>query len=187
MKNRTSGSTARALVVLLTATCSAVGAFQIAAQEAVDSVVSLPALQDAGTVARDICLKRGDESLNCIRLERIKIQDEIVRQVDVQVAERIAAAKEQSRVAKAESVLAREDSAAARERTAAAEAARVCIERLIAGNKDGSLPKAIVMETEPVLASSDKKVTTANACAAEDAARRVMAARASAAPNGLRK
>ncbi len=52
-----------------------------------------------------------------------------------------------------------------------------CLDRLIAGNRDGTLPKAVVMTTDPVVQSPDKKVTAFNACAAEEAAKRLMALR----------
>ena len=46
------------------------------------AAATLPELEDAGQVAADLCAKRGDTSVNCIRLERNRIVAEIGAQAE---------------------------------------------------------------------------------------------------------
>lgn len=81
---------------------------------------------------------------------------------------------------------ARQESAAVRQETTQALTGGQCLDRLIAGNRDGSLPKAVVMTTEPVV-KANGKVSAANACAAEEAAKRILGRAASVQPATLKQ
>lgn len=76
--------------------------------------------------------------------------------------------------------------ATARQEGEQALAGGQCLDRLIAGNRDGTLPKAVVVTTEPVV-KANGKVSAANACAAEEAARRVLGRAASVQPAALKQ